>query len=50
MGLRGLEGRLVRARERRRRRKIVIFGGEAAERRSDVTVLPWSHVQETAWL
>lgn len=48
-GLRALEATLARARERRQRERIVVFGGDAAQHRSDVTVLPWSRIQEPAW-
>jgi predicted AAA+ superfamily ATPase len=48
-GLRALDTRLTRARDRRTREKIVLFGGDTAQRRSDLTVLPWSQVQDTPW-
>jgi uncharacterized protein len=48
-GLRELDGRLARARDRRSRQSYVIFGGDAPQRRSDVTILPWSRIQDPAW-
>jgi uncharacterized protein len=48
-GVRGLDSRLARTRERRSRHSYVIFGGDTRQRRSDVTLLPWSRIQEPAW-
>jgi hypothetical protein len=48
-GLRALEQRLASAREPRQRRKFVIFGGDAAQQRSELSVLPWHQVQEPSW-
>jgi predicted AAA+ superfamily ATPase len=49
-GLRALEERLVHKRERRVRRQVIIFGGDAAQRRSEVNVLPWSKIQDMSWV
>lgn len=32
------------------REAVVIYGGESQQLRSDVTVLPWSRVQELEWI
>lgn len=48
--LRGLPELVARGGEGRRPKARLVYGGAAAQERTDAFVLPWSGVQDVSWL
>jgi predicted AAA+ superfamily ATPase len=48
-GLEAFSGRLRSSRQKPRVRRALVYGGDDAQTRSEVDVVPWSHVDAYDW-